>query len=107
MEYRLRRSGLPVQPPYLPDSFVRVLERDDPGTILRLTKKIPASLEKKKILVLSGKDDTLVPWSASAEFISLLQRSSDEIEVKVYDGVRHEYTTEMMNDFVQWSLKFI
>jgi predicted esterase len=107
MEYRLKRFGLPIEPPHLPQSFLRILERDDPGSVLRLTKEIPESLKRKDILVLSGKVDPLVPWSASDDFISLLEQQSENIEVKVYEGVAHEYTPEMGKDFSQWFLKFI
>jgi len=107
MEYRLKKSGLPVEPPYLPPSFLRILERDDPGTIFRQTKEIPASLKRKNILVLSGKEDALVPWTASNTFITALQEQSQSIEVKVYPDVGHEFAPIMVKDFHTWLLKFI
>jgi len=107
MEYRLKQSGLPVDPPHLPPSFLRVLERDDPGTIFRQTKEIPASLKRKNILVLSGKEDVLVPWTASNTFITALQEQSQSIEVKVYPGVGHEFVPIMAKDFHVWLLKFL
>jgi predicted esterase len=107
MEYRLKSSGFPMEPPYLPQSFLRILERNDPGTILRLTQEIPDPLKRKKILVLAGKEDTLVPWIASTHFISVLQQQSKNIQVKQYDGVGHAYPPEMMQDFYNWFIKFI
>lgn len=109
MEYRLQQSGLPVKPPFLPQSFLQVLERDDPGMILRLTKQIPESLKRKQILVLAGQKDILVPWTACANFISALQAQSPQnIEVKNYEGVGHiAYHPEMMKDFYNWFIKFL
>jgi hypothetical protein len=108
MEYRLKRSGLPLEPPYLPPSFLRILERDDPGTILRTTKEIPAILKEKHILVLAGAVDTLVPWTACTTFIAALQQQSNTIQIKQYDGLGHiAYHPEMMKDFCNWFIKFI
>ena len=107
MEYRLKQSGLPVEPPHLPRSFLRVLERDDPGTIFRQAKEIPTLLKRKNILVLSGKEDILVPWTASNTFITALQQQSQSLEVKVYPGLGHEFAPIMAKDFHIWLLKFL
>ena len=107
MEYRLKQSGLPVAPPHLPPSFLQVLERDDPGTIFRQTKEIPTSLKRKHILVLSGKDDILVPWTASETFITAFQQHSQSLQVKVYPGIGHEFPPIMVKDFETWALNFL
>jgi Prolyl oligopeptidase family len=107
IEYRLRRSKLPVEPPYLPRSFLRILQRDDPGTILRMKNEIHPSLQRKHILVLAGKEDTLVPWTACTKVISQLQQQSKNVKVKQYEGVGHSYHPEMMKDFYNWLLQFI
>ena len=108
MEYRLRKSRLPVEPPYLPRSFLRILERDDPGTILRMTNKIQPSLKRKQILILAGREDTLVPWTVCTKFISQLEQQSESIQIKQYKGVGHvAYHPEMMRDFYKWFLRFI
>lgn len=65
------------------------------------------SLKVKKILVLRGKDDVLVPWSTSSEFISLLQHQSKDIKVKLYNGVGHRVVPEMVDDFYDWILQCI
>jgi hypothetical protein len=109
MEYRLGQSGLPSRagPPYLPASFKRVLKVQDPGTILRVEKKIPLPLKEKHILVLSGSADQLVPWKASKKFITALQAESTNIRVCLYDGVGHEFTSEMGKEFYTWLHQFI
>jgi len=108
MEYRLRRSRLPDESPYLPRSFLRILERDDPGTILRMKNEIHSSLQRKNILVLAGEEDTLVPWTACTRFISQLQQQSKNIQVKQYEGVGHvPYHPGMMKYFYDWFIQFI
>jgi predicted esterase len=107
MEYRLEESNLPNAPPHMPRSFVQLLQRTDPGSHFRRTGEIPASLKIKQILVLSGEADKLVPWSASAPFISQLQKESDKIEVQVYEGTGHEYNLVMRKKFCDWLVQFI
>jgi predicted esterase len=104
MEHRLQDTNPLHAPSRLSPSFIRVLQRDDPGSILRKTGHIPSSL-KKPILVLSGKDDPLIPWSASETFITLLK--SPTLTVNVYDGVGHTVTPQMQQDFKQWFIQFI
>jgi dipeptidyl aminopeptidase/acylaminoacyl peptidase len=106
MEFRLRQQNLPVEAPHLPKSFVQLLDREDPGSIYRRTNKISERL-KKPILVLSGGDDPLVPWSASETLISELQRESKNLKVNVYEGVGHEYAPQMGSDFYSWVLQFL
>lgn len=107
LENRLTESKLPMGPPWLPRSLVRVLERDDPGMILRSTGEVPPALKTKPILVLHGTDDLVVPWKVSIDFISYLVQQSDLIRVKLYEGVGHEMTPEMIDDFYDWLLERI
>lgn len=51
----------------------------------------------KKVLVLSGGADPLVPWSASQTFVDALQVGENgRKEVFLQDGVGHECTSEMV-----------
>lgn len=87
-------------------------------------ENIPDPLERlkqKHILVLSGKDDELVPWKASKKFIAALEAVSDIVEpqtgdtatplkklqVHLYDGVGHEVTDEMKREFYNWIGRFV
>jgi hypothetical protein len=106
-ENRLTESKLSIGPPWLPRSLVRVLERDDPGMILRSTREVPPALKTKSILVLHGTDDPIVPWKVSADFMSHLVQQSDLVQVKLYAGVGHETTPEMIDDFYNWLLERI
>jgi Dienelactone hydrolase family len=107
MEYRLKQQYLPNEPPHLPKSFIKVLHKEDPGSIYRATGQISDHLKKKHILVLSGGDDPLVPWSASKTFISELQPKAKDLKVNVYEGIAHEYTSKMIQDFYTWMLQFL
>lgn len=51
----------------------------------------------KKVLVLSGAADPLVPWSASQTFVDALQVGQNgRKEVFLQDGAKHECTSEMV-----------
>ena len=53
----------------------------------------------KKILVLSGKEDLLVPWSASEGFVNALEVGSKGVKkVVVQEGVGHACTKEMVDE---------
>jgi len=107
LENRLTESNLPRGPPWLPRSLVRVLERDDPGMILRSTGEFPTALKTKPILVLHGTDDPVVPWEVATNFISHLAQQSNLVQVKLYKGVGHRMTAEMIDDFYDWLLEQI
>ena len=108
MEYRLKQQNLPNEEKYLPKTFLDVLERDDPGMILRRTTVIPDALRKKSVLVLAGKDDKLVPWVACETFIAKLEEENPHLKVIRYDGVGHEVNhPAMLADFKSWTMQFI
>lgn len=63
-----------------------------------------SAFKGKRVRVLSGADDKLVPWTASKEFVEALDVGSNGVkEVTVYPGVGHEVTPDMVRD----SAKFI
>ena len=60
----------------------------------------------KKILVLSGADDTLVPWVASEKFVGgLVVGGSGVKKVVVQKGVGHACTPEMVAEAAQFLAK--
>jgi hypothetical protein len=108
MEYRLKRQNLANEEKYLPKTFLKVLERDDPGMILRQTGTIPELLKGKPILVLAGKKDRVVPWSACETFITRLCEENRDLKVIRYDNVGHEVNHPgMLADFKSWTLRFL
>jgi len=109
MEYRLKQQKLAEnQEKYLPKTFLKVLERDDPGMILRQTGTIPEPLRRKPVLMLTGKNDKVVPWSACETFITKLGQENGHLKVIHYEGVGHEVNHPgMVADFKSWILQLL
>lgn len=64
----------------------------------------------KPILVLSGRDDKLVPLEASEYVIKKFQEILGEggsMTVSVHDGVGHEFTEGMKEEFKNWLLHLL
>lgn len=96
MHDRAKASGLQFGPPLLPDSLRAVIERDGP-TVCTLTGRNP--FLGKKILVLAGGKDELVPWAFSETFVEGIQVGEEGVKtVVVYPSVGHEFTTPMAED---------
>ena len=79
-------------------------------------KVVQGRLSSKRILNLAGAEDKLVPYHCSAPFLDFLKRApishSDDFELqdKVYDGVGHNMTAEMIQDaldFIMAQLMYI
>ncbi|KAI9784287.1 MAG: hypothetical protein M1839_002348 [Geoglossum umbratile] len=81
--------------------------------IQRLRLLMQNHLAGKKILSLSGGADKLVPYSCSEPFISFLSRAIDkdggwfadggvELTNKVFEGVKHEMTREMLQEAIEF-----
>jgi dienelactone hydrolase len=81
---------------YLPEGLKSALgQLDAAGMGERAIEK----LKEKKILVLCGADDRLVPYSCSQQFIELLQQAMSAAgvcEVVVEEGKGHELTDSMV-----------
>lgn len=89
---RANKNSVPVDDPiYFPDPFKQEVARTS-----------PASLEGnpflgKKVLVMSGEKDPLVPWTASEDFVKELDVGNDGLkEVLLQSGIEHECTPEMV-----------
>jgi hypothetical protein len=102
---RAEKAGLNFEPPYMPKSLLELIRRDDPVASLYKSSD-PASnpFFGKKILVLSGAKDTLVPWSASKDFVEGLEVGEKGTKkVDVVPDAAHECTPEMvstMSEFI-------
>jgi len=101
MSKRAIDNGLPFGPPTFPDSLLQFIKSTDPAAS---TPDITSSLKDanpfvdKRILVLSGGADKMVPWEASKAFVEALHVDANRGGVKqvfVQDGVGHECTQEM------------
>jgi fermentation-respiration switch protein FrsA (DUF1100 family) len=111
MELKLAKLGYEFTEPYIPEAFKRLLRRLDLGTSVRRweegnPERMRAHVQRlleKPILVLSGRDDEVVPWEASEHVVRKLEENlGGALTVKVYDGAGHEFTQAMKEDFRRW-----
>lgn len=112
MTIRLAEFGLKPTDPYLPEHFIRLLRRMDFGSLLRrrladdpdgkFREQITRILQKP-ILVLSSRNDEVVPLEASEHILEKLQELIGElITIKVYDGIGRKFSQSMKDDFKSW-----
>ncbi|GAA5962746.1 hypothetical protein JCM3765_006189 [Sporobolomyces pararoseus] len=95
---------LSVSSPYFPASFVEFLKKNDPDQVAMSTWK------DRKILVLSGEDDTLVNFvkGGSEEFVEKLKKEGglQELQVWVQPKTGHACTPEMMERATKFIWKY-
>ncbi|KAG7450969.1 uncharacterized protein BT62DRAFT_984275 [Guyanagaster necrorhizus] len=88
---------------YLPDSLLVLIQRSDPASTAYRSSDSSNPFLGKKILVLSGADDSLVPWSASEPFVNGLVVGEKGVKrVFVQEGVRHKCSPEMVQQLVEF-----
>lgn len=93
---------MPFGPPHIPDSLVRVIKRADPVAAPYSASDESNPFLGKKILVLSGKEDKIVPWSTAKEFVEGLNVGAHGVkEVIVELGVGHDFSPAMVKE-VAW-----
>lgn len=101
---RAKYSGISLAPPHYPDSLRTYIERNDPARAPYTASDASNPFLGKKVLVLSGGEDPLVPFVHSQEFVDGLNVGPKGIKkVYVAPGVGHECTPEMvkqMADFI-------
>ncbi|KAG2033988.1 hypothetical protein BDR03DRAFT_966245, partial [Suillus americanus] len=96
---RAQLSSIPLSPPYFPTSFKTYIETNDPAQLAYRAKDASNPFFGKKVLVLSGKEDKLVPWVASAEFVEGLEVGEGGVKrVVVEEGAGHECTNGMRKE---------
>ncbi|KZV73126.1 hypothetical protein PENSPDRAFT_742562 [Peniophora sp. CONT] len=105
LELRADKHGLSLAPPYMPASLRAYIKAHDPVTTDYASTSASNPFGGKRILVLSGAEDPLVQWTASATFIEGLQVGPSGLkEVKVLEGVKHEYTPQMRETAIQFGI---
>jgi predicted esterase len=108
----------PAGPPAFPDSLIAHIAKTSPtppltGAPTAAESQITYSHTDpdarinpfigKKILVLSGGADHLVPWTASEKFVDALQVGpKGRKEIFVQEGVGHDCTEEMMDKLAKF-----
>lgn len=103
MTDRAMKYSLPIAPPYFPTSLLSYIHRNDPPSTPYSKLDASNPFLGKKILVLSGGMDTLVPWTASKDFVEKLEVGEDGLkEVVIVPGVGHECTEGMVAEMARF-----
>ncbi|KAH8981586.1 Alpha/Beta hydrolase protein [Lactarius hatsudake] len=96
LELYTDKLGIPRTAPYFPESLRALVRAYDPTTAP------PGAFVGKRILALSGADDTFVPWSASRAFMEALDVGPrGKKKVMVLPG-KHRCTDEMRDEMFQF-----
>ena len=97
MSERAAMNGIPFEPPYIPQTFLSILYNQDAAAAPFSDAGPSNPFYAKKILVLAGAEDKMVPWSASKTFVEQLKIGPEGVkEVILEPGVGHECTKEMV-----------
>ena len=104
---RAKASGFSTGPPTFPSSLVEYIKVHDPSSILNDPSSLVDPSQNpffgKHVLVLSGADDKLVPWSASKRFVDELQVGPGGTKkVIVEEGAGHECTPQMVRELARF-----
>ena len=92
---------MPIEAPYFPRSFLEFVKRNDPAASPHTAEDEENPFRGKKILVLCGKEDKLVPWAASEKFVGELDVGEAQgglKEVIVEEGVGHTCSPAMVKE---------
>jgi predicted esterase len=97
MRGRATRHSIAVEAPYFPDRLVEMVQRKDPVAQPYDRGDPTNPFFGKKIFVMSGAADKIVPWAASQDFVEKLAVGSGGVKrVMVQEGAGHECTREML-----------
>ncbi|KAJ7219983.1 Alpha/Beta hydrolase protein [Mycena pura] len=97
---RAEAQGVAVGPPHFPENLVKLIRDMSLASLPYTSKNDENPFLGKRVLVLSGGSDMLVPWVASQEFVERLEVGSGHKKYVVYEGVGHEVTAEMIQAVV-------
>ncbi|KAH9914172.1 Alpha/Beta hydrolase protein [Epithele typhae] len=96
---RAKAHKLALAPPQLPASLRARIAADDPAAAPYAAAGPENPFLGKKILVLAGKEDRVVPWSAGRAVVEALCVGEGGVkEVLVEEGVGHEFSERMVRE---------
>jgi len=108
LKYRAKTSDIPFAEPYIPAKIIDLIASSDPASKNYTSLETSNPFLGKKVLVLSGEEDSLVPWTASQKFVESLEVGPQGLKkVVLQRGVGHKCTAEMVKeaaDFIQSEL---
>ncbi|KAF5382126.1 hypothetical protein D9615_004190 [Tricholomella constricta] len=101
---RAQQVGVALEGPTFPKSFKGIVETLDPPFLIKGAEN---PFLGKRVLVLSGEADQLVPWEASKEFVlDKLDVGKEGVKtVSLYRGVGHECTDAMVQEMAEFIAK--
>ncbi|KAJ7454866.1 Alpha/Beta hydrolase protein [Mycena latifolia] len=102
---RAEAQGIAMGPPHFPESLLKVISESTLTGLPYTSKGDENPFLGKKVLVLSGGSDPLVPWTASQKFVEGLEVGTGSKEVVVQEGAGHEVTPEMVKAMVAFTLR--
>jgi len=102
---RAEAQGVAVGPPNFPESLVKLIKDVSLKSLPYTSKTDENPFLGKRVLVLSGGSDLLVPWVASQEFVERLEVGPGHKEYVVFEGVGHEVTAEMIQAVARFVLR--
>lgn len=98
MQHRAETCGIIFDAPNIPTTFLKTMSKTNPASKDYATLERSNPFLGKKILVLSGAEDKLVPWVASQEFYDHLEVGAEGVkELLLQTGAGHECTGEMVD----------
>lgn len=97
MSARAIENGLAVAPPYFPASLLAYIRAHDPAAAPHTAGAAGNPFVGKKVLVLCGGADTLVPWAAAEKFVGELDVGAGVKEVWVEEGTGHRCSPGMVS----------
>ncbi|KAL0579990.1 hypothetical protein V5O48_001993 [Marasmius crinis-equi] len=106
MTERAEKFGISLEDSeYLPDSIASVIRESDPITTPFHRSDSSNPFWGKKVLVLSGGSDPLVPWRASEYFVDQLKVGEKGLlKTFVEPEAGHEFTKEMQQKMIDFLL---
>jgi hypothetical protein len=100
MHDRAKKSGLQFGPPILPDSLLELIKRESPVNTPAMSRN---PFFGKRILVLAGGKDELVPWVFSESFVERIEVGEEGVKkVVVYPDAGHAFTATMEENVVDF-----
>ena len=108
MQYRAQRSDIEFSEPHVPASLLDLISAADPAFQNYSTCEASNPFLGKKILVLSGEKDTLVPWMASEKFVESLEVGPQGKKVVIVEkGVGHKCTDSMQKEAAKFIVEML
>lgn len=107
MRQRAASNNLPFEPPYMPATLLDLLSRIDPDSVdFASSDGTNNPFYGKKIAVLHGDKDELVPWESSKDFVDALEVGPDgEKKVMIEEGRGHETSQVMIEELAKWIVR--